>query len=841
MRYITGLFVAAALLFTLSLQDACAQATKVKGRVVDAVTGEGIPFAGVYFMDTTQGVSADKDGYFSLETRIDTLSRLSARNLGYREQELEVQPRRFNEVTFRLIPVSAELSAAFVKPGDPYMKYILRKIDEAREKNDPEKRPQYDCEVYARTELDLSNPRSAFIEKILPESLKFVYEYIDTSLVTGQPYLPVMLSESTSRFYHSSEPPRKKEVMIASRISGIEKVKTLSQFTGNMYLKTNFYSNFINIYKVDIPSPLHENGMSFYDYYLVDSLKIDGRKTYRIRFSPTKWVSSPALDGEMSIDASDFALREVHCRLMNGTNVNWVKSLSMDVENQMLEDSTWFYKQDRIYIDMALPLKDSSKMVSFVASRQIDYSDPSFEDKGMIDLLTNETPVLVKKDAGNNDESFWEEVRPYPLSEKEQGIYSMVDTIKTLRLYRGAETLVNTAAKGFLNFKYLGIGPYYSLYSFNALEGPRVQLGVKTTKNVSRKFRFMGYMAYGFKDDALKGGGVFEYQFNNQPTRKLALSYKHDVLQLGAGSFGFGNGDLMTSILTKRGGRKLSMIDDYSISYEYEWTQDVNMTVALESRRIFSNEFVPMVHRDGSLYNSVGYNQAHLRLRLSKDQIVTRGLFEKSYVYTKYPVVTFDIAASMKGIGQNDYNFLRPEVRIQYKWMTPPLGESDIDFRAGTIVGEVPYPMLKIHEGNGTYSLHRHAFACMNYYEFASDTWASIFWEHNFKGFFLGKIPLIKKLKLREIAILRAAYGTVRDENNGIPGDRGFGSEMLFPAGMKKLDTPYVEMGFGISNILRFVRVDCIWRMTHRDDMIDGVKVPHDNRFVVNVGFEFKF
>lgn len=840
-RYIFRLFLVAAILAAGCSQDAFAQATKVKGRVVDASTGEGVPFAGVYFKNSTVGVSADLEGYFSLETRVDSLTVLSATILGYKEQTLTVVPHRFNEVSFRLEPLVDELNAAVVKPDNRYMKYILGRINEAKDRNDPERRPQYDCEVYTRNELDLTNPQNAVLEKLLPASFKFIYEYLDTSVVSGQPYIPVMIAESSSRYYHSRDPERKKEVIKATRMSGLRKEKTISQFTGNMYIKTNFYENYLNILDVEIPSPLHQGGMTFYDYYLVDSLRIDGRKTYKIRFHPSKWVSAPTLDGEMSIDAGDFALRDIHCRLKNGANVNWVRALTMDVENQRLEDSTWFYKQDRIYVDVAVSASDSSKLMSFIASRQIDYSDPSFKDSGMLDLLSRSAPVLVKKNSRNNDESYWADVRPYPLSEKEQGIYNMVDSIKNVPLYKSVESLANTFANGFVNTRYIGFGPYASLYSFNDLEGPRVQFGFKTTKDLSRKFRLMGYLAYGFNDETLKGGGVFEYHFNNQPTRTLAFSYKHDVLQLGAGSFGFGNGDLMNSILTKRGGRKLSMIDDFSASYEHEWSQDVNMTFALEGRRIFSNQYVPMVRTDGTWYNSVGYNQAHVRLRLSKDQIITRGTFSKSYFYTRFPVVTLDLAASMKGIGQNDYTFLRPEMRVEYKWLLPPAGESSIDFRAGTIIGTVPYPLLKIHEGNATYALHRHVFACMDYYEFASDTWATIFWEHNFKGFFLGKVPLLRRLQLREIAILRAAYGTVRDENNGILGDKGFGSEMLFPAGMKKLDTPYVEMGVGISNILRLFRVDFVWRMTHRYDFVEGVRVPHDNRFVVNAGFELKF
>ena len=129
----------------------------------------------------------------------------------------------------------------------------------------------------------------------------------------------------------------------------------------------------------------------------------------------------------------------------------------------------------------------------------------------------------------------------------------------------------------------------------------------------------------------------------------------------------------------------------------------------------------------------------------------------------------------------------------------------------------------------------------MNYYEFASDLWTTLFWEHNFKGFFLGKIPLLRRLQWREVASVRAAYGTIRKENNGIKGDDSFGSVMLFPEKMDKLNRPYVEMGVGITNIFRVLRIDTFWRMTHRYEVKDGVKVPHDNRFVVNFGLEFRF
>lgn len=840
LRHIFRILSVTTLLTIHFLPDASAQATKVKGRVVDASTGEGIPFAGIYFKNSTVGVSADMDGYFSLETR-DTLSVLSASILGYEEQFKKVNRRSFNEINFRLKPIHDELAAAVVKPDDRYMRSILRKIDEAKVRNNPEKRPRYSCDVYTKMELDVTNPESPMISKFLPKDFKFVYDYMDTSVVSGMSFLPVLISETTSKYYHRKDPPSNRELIKATRISGVDNNPVLAQFTGNMYVKTNFYDNFINIFQVEIPSPLSSSGMTYYNYYLVDSLKIEGRKTYKIRFHPSKWVSSPTFDGEMSIDAEEYALRDIHVRLKKGSNVNWVRDMTIDVENRRLPDSTWFYKQDRMYVDFSPTMRDSSKIVTFLGNRQIDYSNPDFVTTYREDKEDINAQVQAGKDVINNDENYWQSVRPYPLSAKEQGIYNMVDSIKNVPLYKDVYALAEMIVNGFLNTRYVGFGPYSSVYSFNDLEGDRLQLGVRTTKHFSRKMRFMGYAAYGFKDKTPKGGGTVELMFDNQPTNKLTVSYKHDVMQLGKGPSVYGSGNLMSSILAKANSQKMSMVNDYSLSWQKEWSQNFNMILSLESRRIFSNPFVPMATSDGKVFNSVGYNQAHLQLRFSKDEIVTRGVFDKNYLYSKYPVVTLDLIGSTKGIGKNEYSYFRPELTVHYVLPLPPVGLSRFDMNVGTVVGQVPYPMLKLHEGNGTYTFSRYSFNCMDYYEFASDMWVTVFWEHNFKGFFLGKIPLLKRLQWREVASLRAAYGTVRKENNGIIGAEDAEAVMLFPEKIGKLNRPYVEMGVGVTNIFRILRVDAFWRMTHRYEEKEGVKVPHDNRFVVTLGLEFKF
>ena len=837
-----------ALLFALPMT---AQTTKVKGRVTDSASGEGIPFVAIYFYGTTIGVSTDMDGYYSMETRDTAANILCAALLGYETQMIRISRGAFSEVDFRLHSVNSSLNAAVVKPDNRYMKWILGQIDAHKKFNDPERRDAYVCDIYTKMELDLVNADKNLRNRLIRKNFNFIFDYMDTSVVSGQPYLPVMISETRAKRYHSIAPDISKEAIEATRISGLNEDNAVSQFTGSMHLKTNFYNNFINAFNVQIPSPLSSNGNIYYNYYLVDSLDIDGRKTWKIRFHPGRGVSSTVFDGEMSIDTKTFALREIHAKMMKGANVNWIRDMVIDRTDQLVGDSLWFYKQDKLYVDFSVTMNDSSKFVSFLGNRQIDYMHPQFGEEARDQARqVQSSSVQVMKNAGKKDEAWWNEARPYKLSEKEQNIYNMVDSIKNVPMYNTIYNIINTAVSGYLETKYVAFGPYSRLYSFNNIEGNRVSFGVRTTSELSRKFRLEGYLGYGFKDKEFKGGGSFEWMFSTQPTMKLTLSGKHDMLQLGKGKKAFNESSILSSLLSKRGSEKRSLVNEYSMTFDWEIRPWLNTSTSLESRRIFSNVFVPMkrvhLHSDGArdtvMVNSVGSNDLRTVLRFSKDETVARGAFQKSYLHSDYPIFTLDLLGSLKGIGKNEYSYFRSEFTIDYKLKIPPLGMSKIKLTAGNIVGTVPYPLLKLHEGNGTYILDQSSFSCMEFYEFASDTWATLFWEHNFGGFFLGKIPLIKKMKMREVFTLKAAYGTLSRKNNGIIGNpNSANAPMLFPAGMDMLNKPYVEMGVGLTNIFRILRVDAVWRMTHRYKDTPAGKVKTPNCFDINIGLELRF
>ena len=810
-----------------------AQTTRVRGRVTDAAGGVPLQFVSVVFPGTTTGIITDEQGIYSLETR-DTVSRIQASIVGYATQTRPLTPGAYNQVDFALEAVEFGIGQVVITPGENPAHPILDSVIRNKPRNDPDRYDTYSCRTYTKMELDLTNIRPQFRSRRLQRNFGFVFDYVDTSALTGQAYLPAMISESTADLYRSSRPAFKREVIRASRISGVEDNFAVAQFTGGMHGDVNFYDNFIDIFNVRFASPLADQGRVFYDYYLVDSLASDGRKTYKIRFHP-KRLTTPVLDGEVNIDSATFALRSASARMPKGVNVNWVKHLQLDNENLPTGDGRWFRSRDRVSAEFSVSGADSSKLTSFIGTREVSYSDVRIGEAIPDEVLRMDNNVVVDDEQPEHrTEAYWEQVRPYSLSDKEKGIYSMVDSVQHVPLYRNIYTFVNTLIVGYWNTKYIGIGPYYKLASFNKLEGLRMQLGGRTTTEVSRRVRVGGYVAYGTRDEDVKGGGSVELSFHRQLTRKLTLAARHDVMQLGAGQNALTESNILSSILS-RGDQRLSMVNRGEAVYEHEWCHGVITFLGTRMQRIFANRYVPMMRPGGMPVNSVSDAAVHVGLRLSKDEMVYRMPFDKQYMGSVYPVVTLGFSAGIPGVLTGANPYYRLEGSIRYRPELPPLGYSDITVQGGAIFGEVPYPLLKLHEGNGTYFYDTYAFSCMNFYEFASDRWVAWFWEHHFNGVLLGRLPLIKKLKWREVLVCKGVWGTLSKRNNGsLPGS---GAELLFPLGMSSVADPYLEAGFGVENIFRLLRVDCIWRLTHRDP-VPGQKIQN---FAVNLSLQLKF
>ena len=178
--------------------------------------------------------------------------------------------------------------------------------------------------------------------------------------------------------------------------------------------------------------------------------------------------------------------------------------------------------------------------------------------------------------------------------------------------------------------------------------------------------------------------------------------------------------------------------------------------------------------------------------------------------------------------GDFDYN------KLQFLYSQPVvvgnLGRSVINFEAGKNFSTVPLALQNIIPGNQSYSLVPNTFALLKYYEFVADAYTTLNYEHHFQGKILAHIPLIKKLKFRELIFLRGAYGTLSESSKNI----NFESTK-YSAPDQQI---YYEYGFGLENIgfgnLRILRVDFNWRGNYLDR-------PDVSKFGVKFGFQMNF
>ncbi|MBR3774293.1 MAG: carboxypeptidase-like regulatory domain-containing protein [Alistipes sp.] len=822
------------LLMLLCATICVAQSTRVRGRVTDT-EGNPLSFASVVFKGTTVGMMTDEEGLFSLETR-EAVDTLQVMMMGYISQERAVKRAAYSEHHFRLQTADFAIDQVVVTPGENPAFPILDRVIERKKRNNPDHYDSYTTETYTKMELGLTNIKEEFKNKRMQRNFGFIFEYVDTSALTGRRYLPAMISETKADYYHALSPSVDREVIRANRVSGVEDTFSIAQFTGQMPGNVNFYHNFIDIFNVRFASPLADGGRMFYNYFLIDSLEIEGRKSYKIRFHPRS-LASPVLDGEMHIDAETYALKNVSARLPRRSNINWIKHLVLENENEPVDSLHWMRRRDRVQAEFTISMRDSSKLTSFIGTREVAYSNTRIGVEIPEEVLRMDNNVYVEAREEVQDDAFWNEVRPYALSEREQGIYHMVDSIQRAPLYRNIYTTINMFIVGHYNTKYIGIGPYYKLASFNDLEGFRPQLGGRTTANFSRRVRLSAYGAYGTKDERWKGGAGAELVFGKRLTRKLTIRGAHDVMQLGAGANALTESNILSSIFS-RGDQRLSMVDRGEIQYEHEWIHGVSTFLTGQMRRIYSNRYVPMAlpGDEVRLIESVDDASVSVGVRLSKNEKIYRSAFDKNSLGSIYPILTLSATAGLKNVLRDSPEYYRVDGSIFYRPELPPLGHSEIMLQAGQIWGDVPYPLLKLHEGNGTYFYDPYAFSCMDYYEFASDRWVACFFEHHFGGVLLGKIPLLKRLKLREVLVAKGVWGTLSEQNDGSATNTP--APLRFPVGLGSVSKPYFEAGFGIENIFRLVRVDFIWRLSHREAVPGG---PKPQNFSINASLHLDF
>lgn len=789
----------------ITISAAYAQ-TKVRGTVTDGETGEPLPFVNIVFKGTTIGTISDVDGNFFIQAHVDS-DTLEFSMMGYTPYFYKVNKGSFQEINVVLDTDNYELGEIVVHPGENPAWRIMRNVAANRKKNDPDRLDSYKFEVYNKMEVDINNIHGDFTDRGILRNFSFIMNYADTSAETGKVFLPVMITESLSDVSYRKSPQRKKEVIKASKISGVEN-ESVSQYTGQMYINANIYKNYIPAFGHEFVSPVADFWKANYKFYLLDSAYQDGHYLYHLSFRP-KHKQTFTFSGDMWIADTTWAVKKVQAKMATDVNINYINNYIITQEYDYV-DSTWFLTKEEMFMDINFTDSTMGFFGRKTMTRRNVEINPTFTDNTFSQVAVEET--IVEDGANQKDDSYWAESRHESLTEKERNIYQMVDSIKEVPVFKTITNTVEMFISGYYKVKWWEIGPYFKFLSHNEIEGWRVRFGGRTSNEFSTNLMLSAYGAYGFKDEKFKYGLGMLYLFNKNPRRGVSVDVKHDYEKLGQSINALTEDNIMSTILARTKNIHLLLVDEVKGEYEHEYFNGFSNTIGAKYKNITPTQYIPF--RNASLdhdYQNLESYEMSYNLHFCYNEKFVSGEFTRVSMGSSFPELDLELTAGIWNDRGNFKNYYRAIAMISQKVSLGPLGKTRYILEGGKVYGNVPFPLLKLHEGNETYAFDKYAFNMMNLYEFASDTYASVTAEHHFNGFFFNRLPLLRKLKWREIIYGKGLVGDISNRNcrqNAI---------MDFPSTLGDVNKPYFEAGVGIENIFRFFRVDGVWRLSHLD------------------------
>jgi hypothetical protein len=789
-----------------------AQKTKVSGIVVDAANGDTLPFVNIYFQDTKIGTTSDLDGKYELESYYAT-DTLVASFVGYRTFKQAIQKDVAQEVVIKLAPADEDLPELIVLPNDENPAHpILRKIIKNKEINNREKLDYYEYEVYNKIELDLNNITDEFTESKAFKKFDFIFDNIDS---TGEKtYLPVFMSESLSDFYYRKSPKSEKEYIKATKVSGVSN-ESVSQFTGDMYQKVNVYENFLPVFGKNFVSPISDRGLNYYKYYLMDSMFVDKYWCYELQFIPRR-KGELTVEGTMWVNDTTYAIKYIEGNISKDANINFVNELTVSQTFEQVQDEVWMLTKDELLVDFEV----AEKAMGFYGRKTTSYREFKINEPKEDDFYSGVENIFVSDSAQDYSEEFWEGNRHEELTENQEGVYQMIDTLGSLPIVNTYVDLIQTISTGYWVVKKFEIGPLYSTYSYNDVEGHRFRFGMRTSNDFSKMIELSGYGAYGLLDQEFKYGFGTRFFITKKPRRLVQMVYKHDVEQVGVSSNAYNNTSIVT-FLRRNPYNKLVFNTEYRINYFREWFPGFSSELLLRN-----STFSPIgitafnaINTDGTIEPQVSLTATEVAVntRFAYNEEFLSGEFERISLGTKYPIVSMTYTYGIPNLLGSKYEYHKARLSFKHKIPMGIFGTFKYQFEVGKIFGKAPYPLLQVHNGNETWNYNETAFNMMNILEFVSDEYVSFKAHQHFDGLFLNKIPLLRKLMWREVVTLTGVYGRLSDQNVSI---------MELPSYTSTLSQkPYLEMAAGIENIFKFLRVDVLWRMTYLDNEYDGIKV----------------
>ena len=815
---------------------------QISGVVLDASDGGPVPYATIQYKGNRVSTIADGQGRF----RIDRHNgwRLTISSVGYREQVINVSPQTQNQMTIRLaadnrtlteVTVKSKKKSRYSRKNNPAVE-LMRKVIANKKKADLKRHDYYRYQNYQKIGLGLNDLKPETLEKGIFKRYPWLREQVDTSQYTDKMVLPLTVDEMVTEQIYRKDPKAERTIVKGTKSSGVNDLfqtgDILTTVMREVFADVDIYDDYILLMRHKFSSPIGRDAIQFYRYYITDTVYVGQDRCIHLDFLPNNQQDF-GFRGQIYIIADTtyhYQVKRCELYIPRSSDVNWVESMQCMQEFAQQDNGEWLLTIDDMIVELMLT-DWIQKGVVTRTTRKTDFSFAPLPDE----RFKKKNPMQFEAGSDNRSDEFWAEHRQVEFTKSEAGMGGFLDHLEKLKGFKYAIFVLKALFENYLETgtrekpSKFDVGPINTFISQNFYDGLRLRVGGQTTANLNPHLFAKGYYAYGTKTHENYYNAELTYSLTPKqylpqefPVNHFTLSSKRDVA-LPSDKFAVTDKDNVFSSFKVHDINKMLMYNTQRLAYEFETSTHWRFTADLKTERIDpigELTFQPLAAGAEPL-SHMRYTESTFGIRYAP---------EEKFVNTKqhrrtmnkdawYIQLQHSVGYDRLLGGQYNYNYTELEW-FRRSWLPMSWGKIDTRLRIGQQWGQVPWPLLPMPQTNLSYIVTPMLFNMINNMEFLNDRYASLQLTWEMGGKILNRIPLLRKMKMREIIEFKTLWGTLSDKNNPFLAENlGSSKLMVFPENSFVMDghKPYMEWAIGVQNILSLIQIEYVHRINYLD------------------------
>lgn len=825
---------------------------QITGEIVDS-EGYPIPYASAVYKGNHVAEASDLDGHFTI-ARHEGWS-LTFSSVGFKPQTIKIDASTPSFLKIVLKEDAHSISEVLVKSkrerysrkNNPAVE-LMRRVIAAKKRTDLQNHNYYQFNKYQKITLALNDIKPEEMQKGLFKRQPWLAEQVELSPLNNKMVLPISVDETVTQHIYRKNPKDEKDIIMGQRSEGINNVlqtgDILTTMMKDVFTDVDIYDDRIRLFQYQFTSPIGATAISFYRYYIQDTVYVDRDLCYHLMFLPNNQADI-GFRGDIYILAdSTLHVKKCSMTLPRKSIVNFVDDLKIEQEYTRLPSGDWVLSVD----DMIAELKLNDALRRALVTRRTRLSDYAFDELPN-KLFKGKAKVKHEADAMIRDDAFWNKYRAVGLTKSESSMNAFIHKMEQSKNYKwiifGIRAFVeNYVETGSLKTKSkFDFGPINTIVTNNFVDGWRFRVSGRTTANLNNHLFWKGYYAYGTESKKHYYSSEVTYSLNKKknvpfefPQRNITFETSYDVMS-PSDKFLIANKDNMFMAFRTQKVDQMYFYNRQKLSFVYEtdWGFSVNASAKTESNEPTGD--LTFLRMPGTAISSAAPAIVR-KIRTTELGFGLRYCPGQTYINTKQnrwpvnldaPEFSINHTMGLKNVLGGQYKLNFTEASIYKRFWLGSWGYVDTHLKGGAQWDKVPFPLLIMPPVNLTYFDLESTFSMMKNMEFLSDRYAFAAVSWDLSGKLLNRIPLIKHLKWREFIAIKGMWSTVTDKNNPfLEKNQKDPTLFQFPQGAKIMDkkTPYAELTLGVHNILKFFGVDYVRRLTYSGDGIkrNGVR-----------------